>query len=94
MATPTNYTALATCAAIGSNFAISLPATLGRVEIPLLSTVEVQLHLGGNADWEQRRAFEWGKLATVFHRNGDEATADYCWSRVRNLVERDLTEDE
>lgn len=70
----TNYQAVATCACIGENFAVRLPVMLDRVEMPLLSTAEVDLHLGGGSSWEQRRAFEWGLLGGVSRRNGDDVT--------------------
>ena len=81
----TNYQRIATCACIGGNFAVRLPFVLGRVEMPLLSTAEVDLHLGGESSWEQRRAFEWGLLGGVFRRNGDDETAAYCEQRVVQL---------
>ena len=86
---PTNYTALATCTCIGENFAVTLPVVLGRVEMPLLSTAEVDLHVGSGSSWAQRRAFEWGRLAGVSRRNGDTTTADYCNARARALTESD-----
>jgi hypothetical protein len=82
----TNYTSINTCAAIGSNFAATLPKVLGVISIPKLSTADVQRHLGGDASWEQRRAFEWGMLAEVFRRNGDETTMEYCHSRIRQIA--------
>lgn len=81
----TNYQALATCACVGQNFAVRLPVVLDRVSMPLLSTVEVDLHLGGGSSWEQRRAFEWGLLAGVSRRNGEEATESYCLGRIAEL---------
>ena len=81
----TNYQLISTCACIGENFAARLPIVLGRVEMPLLSTAEVALHLGGDSSWEQRRAFEWGLLGAISRRNGDEETADYCGDRVVQL---------
>lgn len=81
----TNYQAVATCACIGGNLAVRLPVVLDRVEMPLLSTADVDLHLGGNSSWEQRRAFEWGLLAGVSRRNGDDATAIYCEGRITQL---------
>ena len=81
----TNYQALATCACIGENFAVRLPVVLGRVEMPLLSTAEVDLHLGGGSSWDQRRAFEWGLLAGVARRNGEDAAESYCLSRIAQL---------
>lgn len=81
----TNYQAIATCACIGGNFAVRLPIVLGRVEMPLLSTAEVDLHLGGESSWEQRRAFEWGLLGGISRRNGEDATARYCDDRVTQL---------
>lgn len=84
----TNYQAVGTCACIGENFAIRLPVVLDRVEMPLLSTKEVDLHLGGGSSWEQRRAFEWGLLGGVSRRNGDDATASYCDERVAELKTR------
>ena len=83
--TKTNYQAIATCACIGENFAVRLPVVLGQVSMPLLSTAEVDLHLGGGSSWEQRRAFEWGLLAGVSRRDGDTATAHYCDSRIAQL---------
>ena len=80
-----NYQRIAACACIGGNFAVRLPVVLDRVEIPLLSTAEVDLHLGGGSSWEQRRAFEWGLLAGVARRNGEDATARYCDDRVAQL---------
>lgn len=81
----TNYQRIATCACIGGNFAVRLPVVLDRVEMPLLSTAEVDLHLGGGSSWEQRRAFEWGLLGGVSRRNGDDVTARYCDDRVAKL---------
>ncbi len=83
--TRTNYQAVATCACIGGNFAVRLPVVLDRVEMPLLSTTEVDLHLGGGSSWEQRRAFEWGLLGGISRRNGDDVTASYCDARVTKL---------
>ena len=81
----TNYQAIATCACIGGNFAVRLPIVLGSVAMPLLSTAEVDLHLGGGSSWEQRRAFEWGLLAGVARRNGEDATESYCLGRIAEL---------
>jgi hypothetical protein len=81
----TNYSRIATCACIGENLAVSLPVVLDRVEMPLLSTAEVDLHLGGESSWEQRRAFEWGLIGGVARRNGDEACAAYCTERIALL---------
>jgi len=83
----TNYQSISTCACIGENLAVRLPADWlsGRVDMPLLSTAEVDHHLGGNSSWEQRRAFEWGLLARVFQRNGDPNTARYCFERIELL---------
>ena len=81
----TNYQALATCACIGGNFAAHLPVVLGLVSMPLLSTAEIDLHLGGGSSWEQRRAFEWGLLAGVSRRNGEDATESYCLGRIAEL---------
>ena len=81
----TNYQAIATCACIGGNFAVRLPVVLGIVEMPLLSTAEVDLHLGGGSSWEQRRAFEWGLLAGVSRRNGEDAAESYCLERIAQL---------
>jgi hypothetical protein len=83
----TNYTALGTCACIGENLAVSLPTIFDRVEMPLLSTAEVDFHLGGGSSFEQRRAFEWGLLAGVSRRNGDEDCAAYCHKRLSQLKE-------
>lgn len=83
----TNYQRISTCACIGENLAARLPIDLVRVEVPLLSTAEVDLHLGGDSSWEQRRAFEWGLLGRVARRNSDEATAIYCEKRVTQLKE-------
>lgn len=88
MSTPvstTNYQSLATCACIGENLAVQLPIVLGSVAVPLLSTAEVDLHLGGGSSWEQRRAFEWGLLAGVARRNGEDASAAYCGERITQL---------
>jgi hypothetical protein len=81
-----NYTAIGTCAAIGENFAITLPLEAGLVRMPFLSSADVEFHLGGDTDWDQRRAFEWGLLGCISRRNGDEATAAYCASRVASLA--------
>lgn len=81
----TNYQRVATCACIGENLAVRLPVTLGRVEMPLLSTAEVDLHLGGGSSWEQRRAFEWGLLAGVSRRNGEIEAEIYCHERIEQL---------
>lgn len=83
--TITNYQNIATCACIGGNFAVRLPIILGRVAMPLLSTVEVELHLGGGSSWEQRRAFEWGLIAGVSRRNGEDEIAGYCYTRLALL---------
>lgn len=83
----TNYQRISTCACIGENLAVRLPMVLDRVEMPMLSTADVDLHLGGDSSWEQRRAFEWGLLGKVSRRNGDEATAIYCEKRVTQLKE-------
>lgn len=85
----TNYTAIHTCAAIGSNFACSLPFEDGIVRLPLLSRAEVELRLGGNTDWDQRRAFEWGWLGHVHRRNGDAATAKFCFDRVESIAAKE-----
>jgi hypothetical protein len=82
----TNYTAINTCSCIGENFAITLPLVDGIVRMPLLSRSEVDFHLGGNTDWKQRLAFEWGLLGTIHRRNGDDATAAYCDDRVKRLA--------
>ena len=81
-----NYTAIRTCSAIGSNFAITLPIEHGIVRLPFLSRAEVDFHLGGDTDFKQRRAFEWGLLGTVHRRNGDDATAKYCFDRIERLA--------
>jgi len=80
----TNYQSISTCACISENLAERLPADWlsGRVDMPLLSTAEVDHHLGGDSSWEQRRAFEWGLLGRVFQRNGDSNTARYCFERI------------
>jgi hypothetical protein len=78
----TNYQSIATCACIGENLAVRLPVVLDRVEMPLLSTAEVDLHLGGGSSWDQRRAFEWGLHGGVSRRNGDLDTTSYCDARV------------
>jgi len=81
----TNYSRIATCACIGENLAVRLPVVLGRVEMPLLSTAEVDLCVGRESSWEQRRAFEWGLIGGVARRNGDEACAAYCADRIARL---------
>lgn len=81
----TNYQAIGTCACIGENLAVALPEIDGLVRLPFLSTADVQLHLGGNASWEQRRAFEWGLIGMVARRNGDVVTSEYCAGRVALL---------
>lgn len=81
----TNYQTIATCACIGENFAVTLPIVLGRVSMPLLSTADVDFHVGGASSWEQRRAFEWGLLGGVSRRNGDDACVAYCASRIEQL---------
>ena len=81
-----NYTAIRTCACVGENFAVTLPRVLGLVRLPMLSRADVELHLGGDTDWDQRRAFEWGLIGGVSRRNGDEATATYCAERIASLA--------
>lgn len=81
----TNYQRIATCVCIGENFAVRLPVVLDQVSMPRLSTAEVDLHLGGGSTWEQRRAFEWGLLADVSRRNGENATESYCLDRIAQL---------
>lgn len=87
MSNATNYRSLATCASIGENLAVSLPIEDGLVRIPMLSSHEVNLHLGGDASFAQRLAFEWGLLGTISRRNGDEVTAAYCAKRRLALAE-------
>ena len=82
----TNYTAINTCACIGENYAYSLPIEDGIVRMPLLSRAAVEFHLGGNTDWDQRLAFEWGLLGTIHRRSGDEATARYCSDRIKGII--------
>lgn len=85
----TNYQRISTCACIGENLAVQLPRVLGRVAMLLLSTADVDLHLGGGSTWDQRRAFEWGLLAGVSHRNGEKKIEHYCHMRVVLLGERE-----
>jgi hypothetical protein len=83
----TNYRSVSTCACIGENLAVQLSVVLDRVEMPLLSTADVNLHLGGDSSWNQRRAFEWGLLAGVSRRNHEDEIAHYCGSRITLLKE-------
>lgn len=78
----TNYTALSTCSATGSNVAYTLPVEDGRVRHAVVNPAE---YLGPNSAYEQRRAFEWGYLGAIAERNGDIATAEYCYNRVQDL---------
>jgi len=64
----TNYQTIGTCVCIGENLAVTLPVTVDTVQIPCLSTKEMILHVGDGADWDQRRAFEWGLLCGVAER--------------------------
>lgn len=81
----TNYTAIRTCAAIGENTALEL---IESGKDAYLDSVNADLCLGGNAGWDQRRAFEWGFLAASFRRSGDDATATYCAAKIAEIAAR------
>jgi hypothetical protein len=67
---------------LGADFAARLPLVDGRVDLPLLSTIEVSARLGE----AQRRAFEWSLLAHAARRNGESATAQYCDEHLAVLL--------
>lgn len=78
----TNYTNLDTCASTGSTCAYQLPTIDGRVRV---EPQDIDFCLGGNTGWAQRRAFEWGYLGAIAHRNGEEAESIYCAERIAKL---------
>jgi hypothetical protein len=84
----TNYQSIRTCVCIGENLASTLPEILGVIELPMLSTADLILHVGRGADWDQRRAFEWGLLRGVARRSGDAGTEDVCSAWIERIVAR------
>lgn len=80
-----NYARIATCVCIGENLAASLPVRLGIIEMPMLSTHDVNLHVGDGSDWEQRRAFEWGVIRGIAIREGNRQVVDQCTTAIELL---------
>jgi hypothetical protein len=45
-------------------------------------TCDPRRALGTDANWRQRRLYEWAFLATSFSYAGNEEKAQYCWQRA------------
>lgn len=84
----TNYTPLDTCVCIGESLAASLPERLGLVEVPLLSSADLALHVGRHAGWDQRRAFELGLIRGAARRSGQEDLVVACTAGIDRIRAR------
>ena len=82
----TNYTRLATCASAGSNLAVKmLREGAHSPECP-----HPGIHLGPDSSFEQRRAFEWAFLRTVFEKADDKELAAYCQGKIDDLIKNEF----